>query len=58
MDRLMTRSRIFPAIWVDTTLYCDDNDDDYNYDDVDDAVNICCLTVASAQYVDTFCTAY
>ena len=30
------------------------NDDD----DVDDAVNICCLTVASAQYVDTFCTAY
>ena len=45
-----------PKRMLKEKLTFDDNDDDD--DDDDDAANICCLAVASAQYVNAFCTAY
>ena len=44
-----------PKRMLKEKLTFDDNDDD---DDDYDAANICCFAVASAQYVDAFCTAY
>ena len=50
----LSENRSSPKRMLKVKVTFDDNDDD----DDDDAANICCLAVASAQYVDAFCTTY